>query len=117
MPFPYYDRLSESRKRIYRKSDAIATLGVPKTIIAGPPVARIRRALAAEDRPGVQIACQRLIDALVDGYKVPPIRVRVLARRPSGDYGELHGLYEPEEGTTRARITVWMRTAQRRQVV
>jgi len=48
---------------------------------------------------------------------VPPIRVRVLAQRPSDDYGELHGLYEPEEGATPARITVWMRTAQRRQVV
>jgi hypothetical protein len=41
----------------------------------------------------------------------------VLARRPSNDYGELHGLYEPEEGRTPATITVWMRTAQRRQVV
>jgi len=40
-----------------------------------------------------------------------------MARRPSGDYGELHGLYEPEEGRARARITVWMRTASRRQVV
>ncbi len=117
MRFPYYDRLSEARKRIYRKSDAIATLGMPKTIVAGPAVARIRGALAAEDRAGVQLACQRLIDLLIDGYKVPPIRVRVLARRPSGDYGELHGLYEPEEGRTPARITVWMRTAQRRQVV
>ena len=42
---------------------------------------------------------------------------RVLAQRPADDYGELHGLYEPEDGKTRARITVWMRTARRRQVV
>ncbi len=48
---------------------------------------------------------------------MPPIRVRVLAKRPSSDYGELHGLYEPEEGRAQARITVWMRTAQRQQVV
>jgi hypothetical protein len=41
----------------------------------------------------------------------------VLAKRPSSDYGELHGLYEPEEGRVPARITVWMRTAQRQQVV
>jgi hypothetical protein len=41
----------------------------------------------------------------------------VLEKRPSGDYGELHGLYEPEDGGKAARITVWMRTAQKQQVV
>jgi hypothetical protein len=30
---------------------------------------------------------------------------------------ELHGLYEPGPPGQRARISVWMRTAQRRQVV
>jgi hypothetical protein len=48
---------------------------------------------------------------------VPPIRLRVLAQRPADDYGELHGLYEPDEGRTPARISVWMRTARKRQVV
>ena len=38
--------------------------------------------------------------------RVPPIRVRVLARRPSSDYGELHGLYEPEEGRTDRKSVV-----------
>jgi len=41
--------------------------------------------------------------------------VRVLAARPSDDYGELHGLYEPEPPP--ARITLWMRTAAKRRVV
>jgi hypothetical protein len=117
MRFAYYDRLSAARKRIYRQSDAIETVGLPRNLAAGPLIARLRAALADENRAAVQGACQRLIDALVDGYKVPPIRVRVLAQRPSGDYGELHGLYEPEEGKTKARITVWMRTASRKQVV
>ena len=117
MRFAYYDRLSPARKRIYRKSDAIEAIGLPRDIAVGLLVAQIRAALLGEDRADAQLACQQLIDALVDGYKVPPIRVRVLAQRPSGDYGELHGLYEPGEGRTKARITVWMRTAQRRQVV
>ncbi|HEY3178095.1 MAG TPA: hypothetical protein VGL25_04370 [Casimicrobiaceae bacterium] len=117
MRFSYYDRLSAARKRIYRKSDAIETIGLPPNLATGLLVVQIRAALLADDRAGVQLACQQLLDALVDGYKVPPVRVRVLAQRPSGDYGELHGLYEPEEGRTKARITVWMRTAQRRQVV
>ena len=31
--------------------------------------------------------------------------------------GELHGLYEPDEELPTARISVWMRTAQKKQVV
>ncbi|HYR01061.1 MAG TPA: hypothetical protein VET86_13505 [Casimicrobiaceae bacterium] len=117
MPFAYYARLSPARQRIYRKSDAIATLSLPAGVEAGVIVARIRDGLARDDVATVQRACQALVDALVAGYRVPPIRLRVLAQRPADDYGELHGLYDPEEGRTPARITVWMRTAAKRQVV
>jgi len=42
----------------------------------------------------------------------------LLERRPANAGGELQGLYEPDEVTGgSARITVWMRTAQREQVV
>ena len=107
----------QRRKKIYRKSDDIGAIGLAPGVDAGADVARIRQALAADDRATLQAACQRVIDTLVAGYKVPPIRVRVLAERPSDDYGELHGLYEPVEGTAPARITVWMRTAKKAQVV
>ena len=117
MPFSYYAKLSASRQRIYRRSDAIETLPLPPGVEVGAIVARIRDGLAREDTASVQRACQALIDALVAGYRVPSIRIRVLAKRPSDDYGELHGLYEPEEGRTPARITVWMRTAAKLQMV
>jgi hypothetical protein len=117
MPFAYYARLSPARQRIYRQSDAIATLGLPERVAAGPRVARIRAALGREDRAAVQAACQDLLDALIAAYRVPKIRCRVLAKRPADDQGELHGLYEPDEATTPARITVWMRTAARKDVV
>jgi len=119
MPFPYYDRLSAARKRIYRESDAIEALGIPPTVALGGHVLRIAQALRDDERGEARRASQALIDALTEGYKVPRVQVRVLAKRPTNDYGELHGLYEPEdedEGTP-IRITVWMRTAQRRQVV
>ena len=48
---------------------------------------------------------------------MPKIRVRVLAQRPADDSGELHGLYEPDDAGTPARVSVWMRTAARRDVV
>jgi hypothetical protein len=117
MPFAYYAKLSPARQRIYRRSDAIETLPLPAGVMAGEIVVLIRDGLAGDDVKAVQRACQALVDALVAGYRVPPIRIRVLARRPSDDYGELHGLYEPEEGRTPARITVWMRTAAKKQVV
>lgn len=117
MRFGYYDRLSPARKKIYRRSDDIAALGMPAQLDLGRTVVRIEAALRADDRAAVQRECQRLIDALVAGYHVPGVRVRVLARRPADGYGELHGLYEPEEGRTPPRITAWMRTAQKWQVV
>jgi len=117
VPFAYYAKLTPARKRIYRASDAIERLDPPKGFSAGDTVDAIAAALAADDRNACERACRQLTDALVRGYGVPPIRVKVLARRPSSDYGELHGLYEPEEGRVPATITVWMRTAQRAQVV
>ncbi|MEO8485636.1 MAG: hypothetical protein ABI585_04790 [Betaproteobacteria bacterium] len=117
MPFAYYARLSPARKRIYRASDAIERLDLPAGFADGEAVDTIAAALAADDRARCERACQRLADALTRGYDVPGTRVRVLARRPSSDYGELHGLYEPGEGRALAKLSVWMRTAQRQQVV
>jgi hypothetical protein len=77
----------------------------------------MRDALAADRRSAVQSSCQRIADALAAGFRVPPMRIRVLAQRPADGTGELHGLYEPEDDRTPARISVWMRTAQKRQVV
>ena len=117
MPFAYYDRLTPARQRIYRQSDAIDRLDLPPAVDAGALVQRLRARLDADDRAGVEKAAHALVAALVAGYRVPPIRMRVLARRPADGGGELHGLYEPEDGSTVARITVWMRTAAKKQVV
>jgi len=117
MPFAYYSRLSAARQRIYRQSDAIESLDIPPGAVVVPHVAQIRTSLARDERAVVQAASQRLLDALVAGYRVPKIRARVLAKRPADGSGELHGLYEPEDAGTPARITVWMRTAARRDVV
>jgi hypothetical protein len=117
VPFAYYDKLSPARQRIYRKSDAIETLGIPPGLSLGRAIAAIADGLRNEHRVSAQSACQSLVNALLEGYHVPAVRVKVLLRRPADDYGELHGLYEPEEDHTRACITLWMRTAQRKQVV
>jgi hypothetical protein len=115
VPFPYYARLSARSKKTYRASDAIATLELPGAEGLRPHVVELERALAAEDRRSVEAACRRIADGICTRLAVPPVRVRVLAARPTGDFGELHGLYEPEPPP--ARITLWMRTAARRRVV
>jgi len=47
MRFGYYDRLSRANKEIYRKSDAIETLGLPRGLELGPTVQAIEAALLA----------------------------------------------------------------------
>ena len=117
MPFAYYAKLSAARQRTYRRSDAIERLDLPAGVAVGAVVERIREGLTRDDRTAVRGASQDLVNTLVAGYRVPKIRVRVLAQRPADDTGELHGLYEPEDEGTSARITVWMRTAARKDVV
>ena len=117
MPFAFYDRLSPRRQQVYRKSDRLQSVELPASRRL-PPLARaVTDALAAEDRIAVQRACQRLVDEITAQLAVPSITVRVRAQRPSAEWGELHGLYTPDNERPRAMIEVWMRTAKQRRVV
>ena len=118
MPFAYYDKLGAASKRTYRRSDGIVRIPVPGIEALVALAGAIEPAPAAAARPGVERACQALVDGLNGRLATPSGRVRVLERRPADGGGELQGLYEPDEVTGGlARITVWMRTAQREQVV
>ncbi|MBS0321823.1 MAG: hypothetical protein JSR18_14865 [Proteobacteria bacterium] len=117
MPFAYYARLTTAQQKTYRQSDRITTLALPPGVAAAPSVVGIEAALAAADRRATERHAQALADALVAGFGVPPLAIRVLAQRPSDDYGELHGLYDPREDAPPASITLWMRTAAKGNVV
>ncbi len=117
MPFAYYARLTRAQQRVYRRSDQIGAVPLGGAAACRPLVDAVGRALAAEDRGRTEVAVQSLLDRLTVALHVPPLRAEVLAARPSRDWGELHGLYTPPGRGGRARVTVWMRTAQRRQVV
>ena len=73
--------------------------------------------MKSENRREVERICQATADGIVSQLKAPPLRVQVLAVRPSDDWGELHGLYLPEEDGEIARLQVWMRTAKHKKVV
>jgi hypothetical protein len=116
--FAYYDSLGAESRRTYRKSDRILRVELPEAAAMEPLARAIESALPTEDRRRVELACQGLVDALNVRLATPPVRVRVMERRPSDTAGELQGLYEPDEVTGDvARITVWMRTARKEQVV
>ena len=117
MPFAFFDRLSPRRQRIYLTSDAIVSVALPAGGTAGSKVGALRSALEREDRKGAEVACQALLDDLCARLKVPPLRVKVYAKRPQLSGSELHGLYEPSDDDSPSKISVWMRTAQRKQVV
>jgi len=117
MPFAYYDRLPPARQRIYRRSDEIRRVAVPDAAALVPLARAVEAALATGEPRAAQGACQALLDALNAQLATPPVRARILARRPSDAGGELHGLYEPDNDGRVARISVWMRTAARDDVV
>ncbi len=117
MVFSYYARLDASQKRIYRKSDAIHAVALPNAEMLRPLITALVSALKNEDREFAQELCAQITGGITTALHVPPLLVRVLAVRPSESWGELHGLYVPAHGRAAARITIWMRTAQRRRVV
>jgi hypothetical protein len=60
---------------------------------------------------------QRVADGVCTTLRVSRLRVLVQGRRPSADWGELHGLYTPEENNGANTVKIWMITAKRGQVV
>jgi hypothetical protein len=117
MPFAYYKRLSQRARRVYRQSDEIAALRLPAPAALAPLVTDLERALVAEDRGAVQSSAQLLALQMTRSLNVPGVSIRILSTRPAQHWGELHGLYNPATAAEPARITLWMRTAQRQQVV
>ena len=117
MRFAYYNRLSSGRKTIYRRSDAIESIRLPAGHGLDGLARDLSAALTAEDKTAVTRSSGQLAAGICASLDAPLVRVRVLAKRPSDEWEELHGLYQPEDGDTAAQISVWMRTAKRQQVV
>lgn len=101
---------------MYRKSDAVTEVRLPRPALLYPAVDALEAALLTEERAATQQATDRLIRGLLEMLGLPPVRVEVLAARPHARWGELHGLYTVERGRT-PKIQLWMRTAKQKRVV
>jgi len=117
MVFAYYNRLTLTQKRIYQSSDQVTSIRLPTTARFSPLVENLAQALRREERQETEAACRKLASSLTTSLKVNPVLVQVLAARPARGWGELHGLYTHRQGRRQPTIVVWMRTAQRHQVV
>ncbi len=117
MVFNYYHRLGKRQKAIYRKSDSIERIDLNEPELNSDLILSLEDVLIAEDRKQTEKLSHSLVNSILSDLKVVPVQVRVLSARPSNNWGELHGLYEPIDGNTKARITVWMRTARHKKVV
>src|SRR6185503_2498014 len=106
MPFAYYERLSARNKRIYRQSDAVEKVELPDAAALRPLVGEVAEALGDEDRRATEAACQRLAQAMLQQWKLPPVRISVLAARQSRAWGELHGYYDPTKTGVPPTITL-----------
>lgn len=114
--YAYYERLSPRDQAVYRRSDAVGSVSLPRAESLRAVVAELRDGLAADDHDRVRAAASRLARGITSLTGVPPVGLTVLAVRPSSSWGELHGLYTRETGR-RAHIQLWMRTARHRRVV
>lgn len=118
MPYSYYTRLPAKDKKIYQASDRISKIDLQNSTGLIPYVKVIKIALSSEKRVEVQKASQILATQLMLQLNISPVKIKVLSSRPYNNYGELHGLYEPiSRKLKQAEISVWMRTAKRKQVV
>jgi hypothetical protein len=129
----FYHRLSLQAQRRYLASDVIDRFPLTPSPAAFTMVANLMQALDDGAPSIVQRASQALLNEVCRLLGVRPVRLEVRSVRPHNSRGELHGLFYPRapvrKSPTPARsrtappqsgeslIVLWMRTAQRHNVV
>lgn len=115
-PLPdYFYRLTTRLQRCYLRSESIERFDA---FVSTPAVQErldtLMYALEGGSLRQVQLAAQVLMSELCRSFGVAPIKVDIRGVRPRNTRGELHGLFRV---TRPPEILLWMRTAQRHDVV
>jgi hypothetical protein len=127
----YFSRLSAHAQRIYLNSDAIERFDFSASAIVPELTRALIDALESGAPTIVQRRAQALLDELCRSARVVPLELQVRAVRPHNARGELHGIFYPRgtgqtatnphqfspAGASGPLIILWMRTAQRHDVV
>jgi hypothetical protein len=116
----YFYRLPARAQRIWLKSDSIGQFD----LVADAATFSLTTALIAALPLGATLVIERAAQALADHVcglmAVRAVRVEVRGVRPHNTRGELHGIFYPHGPSPRPGaplIILWMRTAQRHDVV
>lgn len=115
----FFYRLPPRAQRTYLKSDTIERYDYAPGAAAHNSLAALMRALEAGNLAACATCARALAAEICRGLATPPVSVEVRSVRPRNQRGELHGLFYPYDPRTRRppHIVLWMRTAQRHDVV
>jgi hypothetical protein len=116
----YFYRLPARAQRIWLKSDSIDRFDLVPGAAAFSLTAALMAALPSGAPFVIERAAQALTDQICGLMAVSPVRVEVRGVRPHNTRGELHGIFYPRGPSPRPGpplIILWMRTAQRHDVV
>jgi len=111
----FFYKLTPASQRCYLKSDSTINFeGFDPNQAVKQRLNDLMAALESGTLRTVQECASALMAELCRGFNVPPIHLEVRGVRPHNARGELHGLFrlsKPPE------ILLWMKTAQRHEVV
>jgi hypothetical protein len=115
----YFYRLSQRAQRTYLKGDSIERFDLVVSPNARNALETLMRALESDNLATTTACAQSLATEVCHLLGATPVRVNVKGVRPRNSRSELHGLYhlsDPRRGKP-PYIELWMRTAQRHDVV
>jgi hypothetical protein len=115
----FFYRLPQHAQRCYLESDSITRYEFVPDAAASQSVGALTRVLAKGNATDTENAARRTAAEMCRVAGVPTVPVDVREVRPKNARGELHGLFYPADPRKRTppNVVLWMRTAERRDVV
>jgi hypothetical protein len=117
---PYFYRLPARAQRIWLKSDSIDRFDLVPDLAIFSLTKSLMVALPSGAPLIVERTAQALADRICRLMGIRGVRIEVRGVRPHNTRGELHGIFYPRgpsSSPSEPLIILWMRTAQRHDVV
>jgi hypothetical protein len=111
----FFYRMSPRAQQCYLKSNAIDRYNFVPSGAALARTQALLQTLEGGSLAAINRAAQHLVDEVCRVMDIVPVRVEIRGVRPRNTRSELHGIFYPRERPP--RMIVWMRTAQRRDIV
>jgi hypothetical protein len=115
----FFYRLSSHAQRTYLSSDAIERFDLVLNDTIRNALDALMRALESGNLAATATCARALTAEICRALRTPPVLVEVRGVRPRNTRSELHGLFYPYDARLKRQpyIVLWMRTAQRHDVV